>query len=74
MHHVIPWLDGGPTDIDNMVLLCRYHHRHFEALGWELFMQDDMPWWRPPSWLDPERKPIRNTTHHLDDIHFVLAC
>jgi len=74
VHHVIPWLDGGPTDIDNMVLLCRYHHRHFEALGWELFMQEGIPWWRPPSWLDPEREPIRNTTHHLDDIQFVLAC
>jgi len=25
-HHVIPWLVGGPTDIDNLVLLCRHHH------------------------------------------------
>jgi Domain of unknown function (DUF222)/HNH endonuclease len=26
-HHIRHWSDGGPTDISNMVLLCRYHHR-----------------------------------------------
>ncbi len=26
-HHVIFWEDFGLTDIDNLVLLCRYHHR-----------------------------------------------
>jgi hypothetical protein len=73
VHHVIPWIRGGPTDIDNMALLCRYHHRHFETLGWEVFIQDGTPWWRPPAWIDPERKPIQNTTHHLDDIKFSLV-
>jgi hypothetical protein len=26
-HHVIHWADGGPTSLDNLVLLCRRHHR-----------------------------------------------
>lgn len=26
-HHVIHWADGGPTSLDNLVLLCRSHHR-----------------------------------------------
>jgi hypothetical protein len=26
-HHVIHWADGGPTALDNLVLLCRRHHR-----------------------------------------------
>jgi len=26
-HHIIHWADGGPTSLDNLVLLCRYHHR-----------------------------------------------
>ena len=31
-HHVVHWLDGGPTDMDNLVLLCeRHHHRHHEG-------------------------------------------
>ncbi len=25
-HHVIHWADGGPTSLDNLVLLCRRHH------------------------------------------------
>jgi len=26
-HHVIHWADGGETRLDNLVLLCRHHHR-----------------------------------------------
>ena len=73
VHHIHPWISGGRTSINNMCLLCRYHHRSFEALGWEVVMHEGMPWWRPPAWLDPERRPIRNTAHHLDDIEFVQA-
>ena len=25
-HHKIPWSQGGPTDQDNLLLLCWYHH------------------------------------------------
>lgn len=70
VHHIIGWNRGGHTSIDNMCLLCRYHHRHFERLGWEVSIQDGVPRWRPPTWIDPERQPVRNTTHHLDDIEF----
>ncbi|MFT4764536.1 MAG: hypothetical protein ACI9OH_001631, partial [Oleispira sp.] len=26
-HHVKHWADGGETKLDNLVTLCRYHHR-----------------------------------------------
>ena len=26
-HHIRHWEDGGPTDLDNLALLCPYHHR-----------------------------------------------
>jgi hypothetical protein len=26
-HHVVHWADGGDTALDNLVLLCRPHHR-----------------------------------------------
>ncbi|MBN2114806.1 MAG: HNH endonuclease, partial [Acidimicrobiia bacterium] len=27
-HHVVHWADGGTTDLSNLRLLCRQHHRH----------------------------------------------
>jgi len=26
-HHIVHWEDGGPTELDNLVLLCPFHHR-----------------------------------------------
>jgi hypothetical protein len=26
-HHIQHWADGGETSLDNLVTLCRYHHR-----------------------------------------------
>ncbi len=26
-HHVVFWSQGGPTSLDNLVLLCSFHHR-----------------------------------------------
>jgi hypothetical protein len=26
-HHLVHWETGGPTELANLVLLCRYHHR-----------------------------------------------
>lgn len=26
LHHIVHWADGGETNLDNLVLLCRYHH------------------------------------------------
>jgi hypothetical protein len=26
-HHIVHWEDGGPTELENLVLVCPYHHR-----------------------------------------------
>jgi hypothetical protein len=33
-HHVWAWEHGGPTNLDNLVLLCRYHHKVVHRNGW----------------------------------------
>jgi hypothetical protein len=38
-HHVVPWEDGGLTDVENGVPLCRHHHRSVHQGGWRLFME-----------------------------------
>jgi uncharacterized protein DUF222/HNH endonuclease len=35
-HHLVHWLHGGPTDLDNLVLLCRVHHHAVHEGGWRL--------------------------------------
>jgi hypothetical protein len=35
-HHLLHWLDGGPTDLANLAMLCRAHHRAVHEGGWRL--------------------------------------
>jgi hypothetical protein len=63
-HHIIHWEHGGHTDLDNLTLLCGYHHREHQKIGWECQMSNGVPHWLPPWWIDPNRKPQRNQTHH----------
>lgn len=35
-HHVRHRTSGGPTDLDNLVLLCRHHHRLIHGYKWDL--------------------------------------
>ena len=41
-HHLTPWARGGPTSLDNLALLCRFHHliavHHW---GWTLTRSRD---------------------------------
>jgi hypothetical protein len=59
-HHIRAWQDGGTTNLDNLTLLCRPHHRRFEAEGWRCRLADGLPHWIPPDWIDPERRPRLN--------------
>ncbi|HEX4401922.1 MAG TPA: DUF222 domain-containing protein [Galbitalea sp.] len=42
-HHVIFYSHGGPTDIDNGVLLCPAHHHALHQGAFEIRMIDHMP-------------------------------
>ncbi|MBY4273626.1 DUF222 domain-containing protein [Rhodococcus fascians] len=57
-HHIWHWADGGPTDMDNLVLLCGFHHRLIHHSDWEVFIAADQhPWFIPPASVDPYRQP-----------------
>jgi hypothetical protein len=49
-HHIQHWARGGPTDLDNLVLLCHTHHRMLHEGGWRLRghpADDQLVWIRP---------------------------
>jgi hypothetical protein len=61
-HHIIAWLKGGPTTVDNGVLLCGYHHRLIHQGAWTVRMaHDGQPEFTPPEWISKTRTPLRNT-------------
>ena len=39
-HHVVHWIHGGTTDLDNLVLLCHRHHWLVHEGGWQLVRGD----------------------------------
>lgn len=60
-HHLTAWADGGPTDLDNLTLLCRYHHHQHAQRGWRCRLNAErLPEWIPPPWVDAEQRPILN--------------
>jgi hypothetical protein len=49
-HHVVHWADGGPTELDNLVLLCRHHHTQTHHSPWTVRIDPGThrPVWTPP--------------------------
>jgi hypothetical protein len=48
-HHIVWWRNGGPTDLENLVLVCTFHHKLVHELGWKLRRRPDgsFAWFRP---------------------------
>ena len=55
-HHVVHWIDGGPTDLKNGALLCPHHHRivHRDRLA-GIVTPQGVSWDRRP---ESYRRPV----------------
>jgi hypothetical protein len=40
-HHLVHWIRGGSTDLDNMILLCHRHHWMVHEGNWQIVRGDD---------------------------------
>ncbi|QPZ39175.1 HNH endonuclease signature motif containing protein [Paramicrobacterium chengjingii] len=59
VHHAKHWSQGGPTDIDDGLLLCSAHHHMLHAQNWVISMQDGIPYLTPPAFMRLTGEPIR---------------
>ncbi len=55
-HHVVFWQNNGPTDIDNGVLLCSFHHHLLHQGVYRMQMVDGLPQLLSPKWIDPQQQ------------------
>jgi len=53
-HHVRHWADGGATRLDNLVLLCRRHHRVVHEGGFAVTLHED----GVARFTDPDGRPL----------------
>jgi hypothetical protein len=53
-HHLVEWEAGGPTELDNLGLACRRHHRLVHEHGWRVVLGDD----GRPVWLRPDGSAV----------------
>jgi hypothetical protein len=53
-HHIVFWGDGGPTVLDNLVLLCRFHHRAVHEDGFSIVASgSEFKFFSPGGWEIP---------------------
>jgi 5-methylcytosine-specific restriction protein A len=63
VHHIhITSANGSTaakTNIEDLLMLCRSHHRMIHQSGWEVRMHLGRPEFIPPRWVDPNQAPRR---------------
>jgi hypothetical protein len=52
--HLVHWADGGPTDLDNLALVCTHHHHLLHELGWTVSGDPNAG----PCFLRPDGGPL----------------
>lgn len=67
-HHIRPWWAGGRTDIDNLVLLCGFHHRLLHDHAYRIDRTPDR--WRV---LRPDGTEITPTTPLTGDLDSLIG-
>jgi hypothetical protein len=71
-HHLQPWWAGGPTALQNLVLVCAHHHGIVEpghdptADRWRVQLRaDGLPEVVPPRRADPGQRPRLHSRFQL---------
>jgi hypothetical protein len=59
-HHIKQWVrDRGKTEIDNGILLCKWHHLKYHNEGYEIEVDEAGRYWQvPPPAVDPHQNRV----------------
>lgn len=55
-HHLVPWSQGGLTDLDAMALICSHHHHLVHDFGYRLRRRGDGSWSLDPPGVQSSSK------------------
>jgi hypothetical protein len=59
-HHIVHWALGGPTSLDNLVLMCKHDHRDTHHGYWDVAITDGVVRVTRPGWADPRPARLRH--------------
>jgi hypothetical protein len=54
-HHIRWWEHGGRTDLDNLLLVCTFHHKLVHEYAWTVKRESD----GTATWFQPDGSPYR---------------
>lgn len=60
IHHIKAWGNGGPTDEDNGIVLCPFHHDAMHQGRWIIRKHNGLTFFQPARWIDPDQPLLRN--------------
>jgi hypothetical protein len=65
-HHIRHWSHGGPTNYQNLTLLCGRHHQLAHDQGWQITRDNHgLPVFTPPPTIDPLQRPRQHHRYAL---------
>ena len=67
-HHIRWWASGGPTDLDNLALVCTFHHRLVHEHGWRIERTGGRVLWFRPDGSRHRAGPGPPTTRPQNDL------
>ncbi|WP_157979668.1 HNH endonuclease signature motif containing protein [Kribbella monticola] len=56
-HHIVHWIDGGATSLENLALFCGTDHIAVHAGHYTVTIINGIPHVTRPTWADPPRTP-----------------
>jgi hypothetical protein len=60
-HHIVHWLDGGPTDVTNLVMVCNRHHHAVHEGGYRVALATT-----GAIWFRPDGEPLNPSPHAVE--------